>query len=145
VKIYWAGPLFTTAERAWNRFMVEALRKNGHDVFLPQEDEPREKTAESIFEHDVDGLETSDVVVAVVDGADPDSGTSWEIGYAYSIGMPIVLVRTDFRGRHEGVALPPINIMLAESANEVVYVEIDKDPVIPILKALDKLNEVRML
>jgi nucleoside 2-deoxyribosyltransferase len=33
--------------------------------------------------------------VAIMDGADPDSGTSWEVGYAYASGKTIVLVRTE--------------------------------------------------
>jgi nucleoside 2-deoxyribosyltransferase len=46
---------------------------------------------------EVAGIDGSDVVVAIMDGADPDSGTSWEVGYAYGTRKPIVLVRTDFR------------------------------------------------
>jgi nucleoside 2-deoxyribosyltransferase len=30
-------------------------------------------------------------------GPDPDSGTAWEVGYAFGTKKPIVLVRTDFR------------------------------------------------
>jgi nucleoside 2-deoxyribosyltransferase len=30
-------------------------------------------------------------------GPDPDSGTAWEVGYAFGTKRPIVLVRTDFR------------------------------------------------
>jgi nucleoside 2-deoxyribosyltransferase len=31
-----------------------------------------------------------------MDGPDPDSGTSWEVGYAF-MKKPVVLVRTDIR------------------------------------------------
>ena len=31
-----------------------------------------------------------------MDGPDPDSGTSWEVGYAFG-KKPIVLIRTDIR------------------------------------------------
>ena len=49
-----------------------------------------------------------------MDGADPDSGTSWEAGYAYR-KKPIVLVRTDMR-RNEGSGGSGYNPMLTESA-----------------------------
>lgn len=56
------------------------------------------------------------MVVAIMDGPDPDSGTSWECGYAYAKDKPIFMVRTDFRGSGEDRSVP-YNIMLAESCN----------------------------
>jgi nucleoside 2-deoxyribosyltransferase len=35
--------------------------------------------------------------MAMMDGPDPDSGTCWEVGYAYRSKKPIVQVRTDSR------------------------------------------------
>ena len=35
MKLYFAGPLFTTAERAWNAEVTAALRAAGHEIFLP--------------------------------------------------------------------------------------------------------------
>jgi nucleoside 2-deoxyribosyltransferase len=113
MKLYFAGPLFTTPERTWNAEVVDALRAAGHDIFLPQEKEPG-KDAAGIFAADVGGIDWADGLVAIMDGLDPDSGTSWEVGYAYASRKPIVLVRTDFRdlagkaGRY--------NPMIAESA-----------------------------
>ena len=40
MKLYLAGPLFTTPERVWNAEVTAALRAAGHEVFLPQEQEP---------------------------------------------------------------------------------------------------------
>jgi hypothetical protein len=40
VKLYFAGPLFTTPERTWNAEVCAAPRAAGHEVFLPQEQEP---------------------------------------------------------------------------------------------------------
>ena len=96
MKLYFAGPLFTTPERAWNAEVTEALRAAGHDIFLPQEQEPG-KDAKGIFATDVGGIDWSDGLVAIMDGPDPDSGTCWEVGYAYGTNKPVVLVRTDFR------------------------------------------------
>ena len=114
MKIYLAGPLFTTAERAFNARLAELLRAAGHEVFLPQECEERDGSARALFEQDVAGIEGADVVVANMDGPDPDSGTCWECGYAYG-KKPIVLFRTDFRAVDEA-GLAPYNLMLSESA-----------------------------
>jgi nucleoside 2-deoxyribosyltransferase len=113
MRLYFAGPLFTLPERTWNAEVVAALRSAGHEVFLPQEKEPGLDAA-GIFATDVGGIDWADGLVAIVDGADPDAGTSWEIGYAYGSNKPIVLVRTDIRdGAGEAAGY---NAMLAESA-----------------------------
>ena len=114
-EIYLAGPLFTLAEQSFNIELARFLEGEGFEVFLPQEHEPRSKTAKSIFEMDVAALDWADMVVACMDGPDPDSGTAWECGYAYAKGKPIVCFRTDFRvsGDTKGA---PYNLMLTESA-----------------------------
>jgi len=45
----------------------------------------------------VGGIDWADGLVAIMDGPAPDSGTAWEVGYAFGTKKPIVLVRTDFR------------------------------------------------
>lgn len=95
MRLYFAGPLFSSPERSWNAEVTAALRAAGHEVFLPQEKEPG-KDAAGIFAADVGGIDWADGLVAIMDGPDPDSGTSWEVGYAFR-KKPIVLVRTDFR------------------------------------------------
>jgi nucleoside 2-deoxyribosyltransferase len=96
MKLYFAGPLFTTPERTWNAEVAAALRAAGYEVFLPQEREPG-KDGPGIFAADVGGIDWADGLVAIMDGPDPDSGTAWEVGYAFGVRKPIVLVRTDFR------------------------------------------------
>lgn len=113
MKLYFAGPLFTMAERTWNAEVAGALRAAGHEVFLPQEQEPGMDAA-GIFTTDVGGIDWADGVVGIMDGPDPDSGTSWEVGYAFALKKWIVLVRTDIRG-HTGSA-GRYNTMLAEAA-----------------------------
>jgi nucleoside 2-deoxyribosyltransferase len=112
MRIYFAAPLFNAAERDWNAALAAALREAGHEVFLPQEQEAG-RDAAGIFTGDVEGIDWAECVVAIMDGADPDSGTAWEVGYAY-LKRPIVLVRTDMRRTaSDGSAY---NAMLAESA-----------------------------
>jgi nucleoside 2-deoxyribosyltransferase len=113
MRIYYAGPLFSAAERDWNVAVASALRAAGHEVFLPQEQEPG-KDAAGIFATDVGGIDWAEGLVAIMDGADPDSGTCWEVGYAYR-KKPIVLIRTDMR-RNEGSGGSGYNPMLTESA-----------------------------
>jgi nucleoside 2-deoxyribosyltransferase len=112
MKLYFAGPLFSAAERAWNADLAVALRAGGHEVFLPQDQEPG-KDAAGIFATDVGGIDGADALVAIMDGPDPDSGTAWEVGYAYG-KKPVVLVRTDFRSQTGSGA--PYNAMLTGSS-----------------------------
>lgn len=113
MRISFAGPLFSSAERAWNAELAAALRAAGHEVFLPQ-DEERGKPAAGIFATDVAGIDWADALVAILDGADPDAGTAWECGYAYG-RKPVLLVRTDFRAQTGSGA--PYNPMVTESAD----------------------------
>jgi nucleoside 2-deoxyribosyltransferase len=125
MKIYLAGPLFSTAERDFNARLAQLLREKRHEVFLPQESEQGSMTAKQIFDEDVRGIDWAEVVVANMDGPDPDSGTCWECGYAYG-KKHIVVYRTDFRlncevrsdlGAVEESDKAPYNLMLTESAD----------------------------
>lgn len=138
MKLYFAAPLFTSAERAWNADLATAFRDAGHEVFLPQEQEPG-RDAPGIFRTDVDGIDWADALVAIMDGPDPDSGTAWECGYAYG-KKPIILVRTDIRtGMVSGA---PYNAMLAESAT--IRLDLPFAPLArvaaDVLDALDRLE-----
>lgn len=117
MKIYLAGPLFTSAEREWNVQLARQLTRYGFEIWLPQEQEPVERTARNVFFKDVEGLDWTDVVVANMDGPDPDSGTAWECGYAYAKGKPVLAYRTDFRSAGDAHETP-YNLMLSESATE---------------------------
>lgn len=119
MRIYLAGPLFTYGEKAQNERLAMELRNRGHDVFVPQETEAntRKLTAGDIFRADRDGVDWCDWIVACIDGPDPDSGTSWELGYAHAKGKRALLYRTDFRtacGDYDG---QPVNLMLTVGAH----------------------------
>jgi nucleoside 2-deoxyribosyltransferase len=113
MKLYFAAPLFTTAERAWNAEVARGLRSAGHEVFLPQEQEPG-LDGPGIFASDVAGIDWADGLVAIMDGPDPDSGTSWEVGYGFASRKAIVLVRTDIRAHTASAG--SYNAMLMQSA-----------------------------
>lgn len=117
-RVYLAAPLFSEAERAYNRTISEILKDHFFSVHLPQEcgDSCAERTADhtkAIFTENLAALSEADVVVAVIDGADVDSGTAWEMGYAYAQGTPVVALRTDFR---QVGATEQVNLMLEEGA-----------------------------
>ena len=67
MKLYFAGPLFTAAERAWNAEVAAALRAAGHEIFLPQE-QGLDKDAEGIFATDVGWIDAAEGLVAIMDG-----------------------------------------------------------------------------
>lgn len=121
MRIYLAGPLFTTPEREFNVQLAARLRAAGHEVFVPQENPASEWTGEAIFRKDLAGLDWADGVVAIMDGADPDSGTCWECGYAYAMKKPVVLFRSDLRGSGDAADIP-YNAMLIGAAD--VHVEL---------------------
>jgi nucleoside 2-deoxyribosyltransferase len=138
MKLYFAGPLFTTAERTWNAEVTAALRAAGHEVFLPQEQEPG-KDSSGIFATDVGGIDWAEGVVAIMDGPDPDSGTAWEVGYAFGSRKPVVLVRTDFRTLAGDAGA--YNPMLAQSAT--VRVDVPAGSTTEVIGAvLDALTRI---
>ena len=139
MKLYFSGPLFTSAERAWNAQVAAALRAAGHEIFLPQDEKGPGADGEGIFAADVAGIDAADGLVAVMDGADPDSGTCWEVGYAYGTRKPVVLVRTDIRSM-AGTA-GAYNPMPMQSAP--VRVDLPAAPTAEVVAAiLDALDRV---
>jgi nucleoside 2-deoxyribosyltransferase len=94
--VYLAAPLFTKGEQDFNLSVCKYLTDNGYQVFLPQQECAKKQDAE-IYQTCLSGLKSAAIVVAIVDGADADSGTCWECGYAVSQGIPVIAVRTDFR------------------------------------------------
>lgn len=115
--IYFAGPLFTAAERAFNLELERRLAGEGFTVFLPQRECDGLSEPERIFRKCLEGIDCADVVTAILDGTDADSGTAWEAGYAFARGIPVVGVRTDFRERGDDGGL---NLMLSRSCRAFV-------------------------
>lgn len=133
-KVYIAGPLFSEAELGFNRKLKEAIVQKGFPVYLPQENSEdtahmrHEHKQSYLFQKNVEIIDESDIIVAVLDGADVDSGTAWEIGYAYAKGKSIFGLKTDFRTLGpEGI----INLMIDQSADAIAF---DIPGVLEILK-----------
>jgi nucleoside 2-deoxyribosyltransferase/predicted secreted protein len=120
-RVYLAAPLFSEAERAYNTALAGLLRAHAFEVYVPQEsgDDTSGRDAPEharIYEKNRIALSEADMVVAVIDGADADSGTAWEMGYTVAQKKPVFALRTDFRraGTHEHV-----NLMLEQSSTVV--------------------------
>lgn len=122
--LYYAAPLFTDAERAWNAGNAVALRARlaGWRVLMPQEfcatldaDPTGKPRYDLIARACLDHLAQADVVLAVLDGPDPDSGTCFEAGWAVARGIPVIGLRTDWRPAEDGAA----NCMLTRTCRSV--------------------------
>ena len=100
-KIYLASPFFNERERDFNKKIADALRKSGFEVWLAQEAPFIKKgTMEEkrkLFDIDISALKSSDIVVAILDGCEVDSGTAFEIGYASALGKSVIGLKTDYR------------------------------------------------
>lgn len=103
-KIYFASPLFSEMEFAYNEFLVKKIREEYPDVdiYVPQEqDDINDKNAYAdsiaIAKYDTDALLDSSLVVAVLDGASIDVGVATEIGVAYQAGIPVIGLYSDSR------------------------------------------------
>jgi len=122
-KIYLAAPLFSDAERNYNILFRDFLAANGYPVYLPQETGEGIEGPErdrGIFESHLAALDRAPCMVAVCDGADTDSGTAWEIGYACAREIPVIALSTDRRRPEDGRR---VNLMIQESAEVVGTME----------------------
>lgn len=102
-KVYLANGLFSIADRNLNEVIAEKIRSLDCDIdlFCPQEQPVNDKNsfADSldIFCADYNSLKESDIMIAVIDGVEVDSGVASEIGIASVLGIPIVALYSDVR------------------------------------------------
>ena len=118
-KIYLAGALFSLAEQEFNLWFKNMLEINFDvEVFLPQiECKDLEDNPTKIFEKCKEGIDTSHIIIAILDGTDVDSGTAWEIGYGHLMGSELIGIRTDFRQRGDDFGL---NCMISKSLDFLI-------------------------
>jgi len=142
MKIYLAGPLFTAPELKWNEDLAIELRSLDHQVWLPQEHVNHDMDAGEIFDVDVEGLDWCEVVVACLDQPDPDSGTSWELGYCWKSKF-CYYYRSDIRSTREWEGVK-INIMLEKSTTEIFPEEYTVYSVARAINKIMKIHEEMM-
>ena len=149
IKAILLGPLFTQAERIWNRLLKEALEKASEgklSVVLPQQEAEQfiigdEINLDAIADSCLANAVTRDLAIAILDGSDADSGTCIEVGYriGYRKGinrnLPVIGVRTDFRSSGEEKGL---NAML-RICDEIVYFPSFNEAVSELAKTIIKV------
>ena len=120
--VYIAGPLFTSAERAYLEQIDELCRELGLTTYLPHRDggfsTPEWNGAHKIFTRDIQMLEHSQYVIAVLNGPDIDSGTSWELGFAYARKKELLGIREDRRGKIVNLMISA-SLRIVDSVNEL--------------------------
>lgn len=102
MKIYMAGAFFRPETKTKIDSLVEQMREHGYDVYVPQEhtvpnawEMSQEDWAREVFKMDVAAIQDCDMLFVVYDGLYSDSGTAWEIGYAYALGKNIQMSVND--------------------------------------------------
>ncbi|MNO91577.1 2'-deoxynucleoside 5'-phosphate N-hydrolase 1 [compost metagenome] len=97
-KIYLAGPFFSSQEIQWVEHITDRLEDARFTVLSPSREngfiskDTSFEQKRSIFHLDIDLLNSSDVVVALLDHDDP--GTCFEVGYAFEKGIPVYGFKT---------------------------------------------------
>jgi nucleoside 2-deoxyribosyltransferase len=123
--IYLAAPLFGMADRLFNRQLAAAIEARLPDcrVILPQDSRVGARSSfndrrhsRALFDQCLQHARQADLVLAVLDGADADSGVAYEVGYAAALGKRVIGIRTDFRQ----LQVKGLNVMLAEGCADVV-------------------------
>lgn len=117
MRIYMAGPLgFSQAGVRFHRELLKLVKRLGHEpldpwtLTAPAKLEAirampwgkRRRDAWTRLDMEIGAtnhaaIDRAEAVLAVLDGADVDSGTAAEIGYAFALGKPIVGYRGDWR------------------------------------------------
>ena len=122
-RFYLASPFFTERQRDTVCKVANILRAAGHEVFVPMEHKiedawsysPKE-WAEKVFAMDVDAIRACDEMIALYYGLYSDTGTAFEIGYAYAAQMPVHVIPMANPGEKLDVS-----VMIASAAAESSY------------------------
>lgn len=125
-KIYLAAPFFSKEELERVDRVKEILDSKGLEVFSPKEQQHKDlefgslEWRDTVFKSDVGHIDWCDVVVAIISqGNYDDSGTAWELGYAYATNKPVILVN---------LTGDTINLMIANSLHALItsYEELEQ-------------------
>ncbi|MBS9334741.1 nucleoside 2-deoxyribosyltransferase [Fructobacillus sp. M1-13] len=121
-RVYLAGPFFSKTQIEQVERLEKALADHPQigDVFSPRKHQHEEyemftpEWQKVTFASDVKAIDEADVIVALsdFDGADTDSGTAWELGYAYLKQIPVVTIKEDNE---------VLNLMLAKSLTAYLH------------------------
>lgn len=106
MKIYLAGPdVFRPDALAWAESARSLLAQHGHQALIPIDNE--ETTAEGIFKANIALITEADALIANLNpfrGAEPDSGTCFEVGCGIALGKRVIGYVSDGRPQAEKLA-----------------------------------------
>ncbi|MCK2000196.1 nucleoside 2-deoxyribosyltransferase [[Brevibacterium] frigoritolerans] len=94
-KVYLASGWFNENQERRVAKAEKVLRELGFEVFSPRENQNPEfiyntqPWRDATFDNDVDHIEWCDFIFAIYD--EEDSGTMFELGYAYKTGKPVLV------------------------------------------------------
>ena len=139
--IYVAGPLFTEGGRWLLERLDQVCRDQGFQTYLPHRDAgvfDRDSDSSFFFQQDLQRLQEADVVVAVLNGSDVDSGTAWEVGYFYALGKRAIIgYLHDSRYPHPHAQLNPMII------NSLQWLVHDDEALAAALQAVQQALQAR--
>lgn len=128
MKAYLANGLFSIGDRYVNAELARLVRLAvpSIELYVPQENDAindKSNYADSlaIAEADLSNLQNSDVLIAVIDGVEIDSGVAAEIGAFSMLKRPIIALFSDVRqlGRDNE---KKINALVADGVeNQFIY------------------------
>ncbi|MDE1381227.1 nucleoside 2-deoxyribosyltransferase, partial [Bacillus licheniformis] len=123
MRVYLASPFFNEKELEIVNRVEDILKEKRLNFFSPMRNQMEHLEAGSrhwsieTFTNDVKFIDWAEVVVAIYHGNYSDSGTAWELGYAYGTQKPVIVVHVGEDSNlmvHEGAHA---NIRLEELAD----------------------------
>jgi len=146
IKIYFAGPLFTTYEREWIIKIANMLRSHGFIPFVPTEnpfhpeDFPEISRQKLCFDMDFKGIADANAMLVNLNGYEVDDGTATEIGIFYALQKNdpskkgIIAYHDDWRAQAGGDG-KGLNLFLRGCIEENGFITGDMDDAVEQLKS----------
>lgn len=140
MKFYIAAPFFNDEELEHVKNIEKILEDRGHQMFsprlnqLPQFEYASFEWRTNIFRNDINHLKWCDAVIAILGDNYDDTGTAFEVGFAYAIGRPVYLYNPTGN---------IINLMITdaihgyfETLDEVIDYDFELAPAKPYMKKI---------
>jgi len=129
MKIYLANGLFSEADYLYNELLADQMIMLGYEIYAPQRNtaiNDKTKSADSvaIYNGDREQLDSSDILVAILDGIAVDPGVAAEIGYFAAQGKMIFGLLTDSRESSKTWNDSKIEALLNPLENQFIYVNL---------------------
>ncbi|WP_040950957.1 nucleoside 2-deoxyribosyltransferase [Gorillibacterium massiliense] len=121
-RVYLASPFFNEKEITILEQVEKILADKGLNVFSPFRNNVKNVEVGSrqwsieTFMKDIKYIKWSEIVVGIYHGNYSDSGTAWELGYAFATDKPVILIHVGeisnlmvHEGSHANITLEELN------------------------------------